>query len=399
MIPIKKIIKSFLFFIKIKKYDIVFVYLNHFNRGIKNENYFLIPFLEICRKNDLSYIMIEETDLKGAYSNYPRNNDAIPLDFITLLQVFLRKLYKLKSKNYRDYYEREVKISNRIKFFFLRNFEAKNFILLAHNNAVLWRTVCPDAKIFDYQHGMIWNGHDGTLVNGIPAPVKTFNNIISLLYGEGFQRVLLENDKTGFYNKDTAPVIGFYHEIEKYKKSANNKCILYTLQNVDLDTNEHYYSTTLQVIDALRPFAENHNYRIYIKNHPRYDINDPLPLEVDLSNIQILDDNVSILDIQHEISIHITSKSTTAFDLALKGIPTIFIDMLEERSPFNMFFQQYHYPLHDFRVSDPDQLAGLLHKLENLEYYSKSCLSVYEWACGFYQKFDEKLFLTMIGHT
>ena len=44
-----------------------------------------------------------------------------------------------------------------------------------------------------------------------------------------------------------------------------------------------------------------------------------------------------ISDLFDEVSLHITFHSTSAFDAASIGIPTIFIDMHEPLSPYEMF--------------------------------------------------------------
>jgi len=395
--------KSILYFIftifKSRDYDIVFVYLNHFNKEGKNP--FLRNFIEISKKEKLKYIEFEETDLKGAYSHYPRNPEAIPLDFITLIQVLLRKIFTKKDKNYSieeydNYYEREKKVSKWIKTIFFRKFNATMYIVLANNNVTLWREINPSVKIIDYQHGMIWNGHDTTLVDREPHQIKTKNSIINMVYGKGFRDLLIDFDETNFYSQNNAIDIGFYKKLSPYQKREKKRLILYSLQNVDLSSNKEYYEIIKKIIYTNKNYFIDNNYQVVFKNHPRYDRDDKLVFKEELSFISWIDDNVSIDKIIDDISLHITSKSTTAFDLALKGIPTIFVDMLASRSPKDIFFNQYNYPIKEFILSDEVRLQYLLSIIEDDEKYQEYSRLVYNWAREFYQDFDEEKFLNLL---
>ena len=88
------IIQSLFFFlsglIKKRRYDVVFYYPQHFNRGEYNENQFFKQLLLSCDNNNISYIVLEEPDylLKST-----RKSKATPFDFIYLVIIFLRKLY------------------------------------------------------------------------------------------------------------------------------------------------------------------------------------------------------------------------------------------------------------------------------------------------------------------
>lgn len=79
-----------------EEYDITFVFHHHFNRGESGENMFLSPFISICEEHNIKYKIFEETSLDGKFSMYPRNKDAIPLDFLTVFQFLLRIVYSKK---------------------------------------------------------------------------------------------------------------------------------------------------------------------------------------------------------------------------------------------------------------------------------------------------------------
>ena len=114
----KSLFFSICFFIRLifigQKYDVVFVSSAYFNRGKLGENKLFQPMIECCKKNNLSYKLFEDTDLKGEYVQFNRFKGSIPLDFISLTQVILRKIYNIIYKEpilESELYIRELKIS------------------------------------------------------------------------------------------------------------------------------------------------------------------------------------------------------------------------------------------------------------------------------------------------
>ena len=73
-----------------RKYDVVFYYPQHFNRGENNENQFFKHLLLSCDSNNISYIVFEEPDFTIKSS---RNSKATQFDFIYLVVILLRKLF------------------------------------------------------------------------------------------------------------------------------------------------------------------------------------------------------------------------------------------------------------------------------------------------------------------
>ena len=65
-----------------KKYDVIFYYPKHFNRGIKKENYYFNSLIKSCERYNLTYLLFEEPD---SYPMSSRNKSAIPFDFIFYL--------------------------------------------------------------------------------------------------------------------------------------------------------------------------------------------------------------------------------------------------------------------------------------------------------------------------
>lgn len=387
---------SIKFFIRLllkkQKYDVVFLTHRHFNRGRNGENLFLKPFILFCKKNNLSYIVFEENSLDGKFNMFPRNKDNTPFDFITLLQRILRKLYTKTDSNfseYKNFYLNEKKVSKLINLF-LKNLSSTKFITLAHNNIELLRYSFPEADIYDYQHGIIWDGHENVLENSKASEIKTLNNLKTILYGKSFKELMIKFDYLNYYNEKNLIDIGYYLSLEPFQPRKNNKTILYSIQNVDLDDYSDYYTSIINLLSNSRFFFISNNYEILIKNHPRYDRNQPLKLAENLSFVKILDDNKTLTSLYPKVSLHITSKSTTAFDMALNSIPTIFTNLYTKRSPILMFDEQYNFPFKEFIINNESELIDILKFLEDSDNYETKSKEIYNWATNFYQKFDEE---------
>ena len=73
----------------------------------------------------------------------------------------------------------------------------------------MWRSINNEACIIDYQHGVIFNGHEGYLKDGCPPNVKLLNKIDTMVFGDTFKKLLMANDKSNFYNEDNLIKVGF----------------------------------------------------------------------------------------------------------------------------------------------------------------------------------------------
>jgi len=385
-----------LIFIK-KKYDVVFVSSANFNRGENGENFLFNPMIDFCKKNNLRFLVFEETYFKS-YSKYKINDNAVPFDFILIVQILLRKIFYLKYKKSSlkdDVYFRELKISKILRNLFFKKFHSQVYITLIWNNVTLWRHINPKACIVDYQHGVICNGHEGYIKDQCPPKVKSSNNISTLVYGNPFKEILIQNDKSGFYSEDNVITVGLNKNINsKKRKRINNRKILFTLQitpDFSKKVNEDYVKIVENLISNNASFLSSKGYEIILKHHPRH-------AEDDCKNISIkydfltFDNLTPIADLLDEVSFHMTFHSTSAFEAGLKRVPTIFIDMLEPFSPNDVFLNQYEYPCEDLVINHTYDLEKILVDFENKDIFEKHCNDVHEWSEEFYHDFNEQEF-------
>ena len=385
-----------LIFIK-KKYDVVFVSSANFNRGENGENFLFNPMIEFCKNNNLSFVVFEETYFKS-YSKYKINDNAVPFDFILIMQIILRKLFYLKykkSSSIDDVYFRELKISKILRSLFFKKFHSQVYITLIWSNVTLWRHINPNACIVDYQHGVICNGHEGYIKDHHPPKVKSSNNILTLVYGNPFKKILIQNDKSGFYCEDNVITVGVNKNINTKKRiDLNTKKILFTLQitpDFTKEVNEAYVKIIENLIENNADFLTKNNYEIIFKHHPRFNTYNCPNINTKYDFISF-DNETSISDLLKSVSLHMTFYSTSAFDAATMAIPTIFVDMLEPFSPNDIFLKQYKYPCKDLTIKDYKDFRNILVSMDKKEIFSQCCDDVYLWSKEFYHDFNEVAF-------
>ncbi len=392
-----------------KEYDVVFVSSVVFNRGSDSENILFRPMIDCCKKNNLKYVIFEDTDLKGIFSNFNRSKEAIPFDFVSLIQIILRKLFNLFSKEpteINEIYSREKKISRILRIIFFNRFFSKVYITLIWNNATLWRSINNDACIIDYQHGVIFNGHEGYLSDGSPPKVKSLNKIVTMVYGDTFKKILMANDKSNFYNEKNLIKVGLNKTSGPPKEfSSFNKKILFTLQitpdSISKEVNENYVKIVENLISVNADFLKTNDFKLIFRQHPRFS-SDHCP-SVNLEYDFISYDNYTPMhDLIDEVSMHITFNSTSVFEASMIGLPTIFINMHDQEFPRetnsnkvfsnDVFLNDYKYPYKDLFVKTYKDLENILIKLNNKTIYDDCCKRIHEWSTDLYSDFDKVVF-------
>ncbi len=397
----KRVFRSMYYFFKLifvgKKYDVVFVSSTSFNRGENGENTLFKPLIEFCNKNNLSYIAFEDTAF-GTQRNYKINNNSIPFDFITIIQIILRKIYHLmhgEISNHDQVYFREKKISKIIRKIFFRKFSSKVFITLIWNNVTLWRCINPIACVIDYQHAFIFDGEDSYINNGRPPKLISDNNVVALVHGPRYKNILMNSDKSNYYNEKNVITVGLKKSSNQQKNLfSNNKKILFTLQltpDFQKEVNKNYAEIVEKIINSNANFLSENNYEIILRHHPRYVSQDCPDINTDHDFVRF-ENEYPISDLFNDVSLHMTFNSNSAFDAAVIGIPTVFINMHEQTSPSEMFLNQYQYPSKDWFINDYEDLKTILTKIDDKEIFSQRCKDVYEWSKEFYHDFDEKVF-------
>lgn len=363
--------------------EIIFYYPQHFNRSKLGDNDFLRPLIDSCGKNAIPYLIFEEP----ANTNFPRNHNAIKFDLIYFVTIVLRKLIGLKK--YQNFEEREWKISSLIKSVFFRNFKPKVVITMSNSMLGFFRGWGKDIAIYDYQHGIIYATHPGYMVNLQPSAHIQCNNSKVLVYGNGFKNLLINQHSDYFVNH--AKVIGADTNYQNIHQKFNGK-ILITLPIATFGEITAVQEVLLMQLNNIfknnQDFYLTNNIQFYLKHHPRFDGSVDVDSILFYSFVHVIDK--PLFNCFEECSLHLTYNSTTTFDAAIVGIPTLFLGNLETNLLFNKDFQ---YPDFELNLKIQESLERLLIEMQ---YYSVQATEAQNWVKSFYEPFNEGEFLKLI---
>lgn len=368
-------------------WDVVLYYPQHFNRSKNGTNPFFDPLIDLCEQNKLSYLVIEEPD-RGTV--FPRNRKAYRFDFYFYLILLLRKMMPLLF--FKHFENREQCIGKVLKNLTLGKFSAKTVFTISNSMGGVLRGYCPNARIIDYQHGIISKKQPGFFINDqAPAHISVNTKEVAV-WGKGFQKIF-DQDKLYYENK--VHVLGYYQSVEKMiiRFPKTNK-ILFSLQfmpDFGIKLNKEMLvkiDSELKEINALPP--ENRP-EIILRNHPRHNN------AVDLSSVINKFDFVSLMPekeilIPTDYLIHVTFFSTTAFEMAMHGVPTFFMFSKNIMNGKTDFLDDFEYPLH--QNNSLEELWSI-YKNDEKVWINHSEL-VKKWSDGFFEPLNKSLFLDLI---
>lgn len=371
-------------YLKAENPTVIFYYPQHFNRSKKGDNDFFKPLIDSCKNNAISYLIFEEP----AETTFPRNEKAIKFDFVFFLIMVLRKIMPLNK--YPNFEEREVKISSILKPIFLRRLKPKIIITMSNSMLGFFRGWGKDIEIFDYQHGIIYATHPGYMVNGSAASHIKNSKSKVLLYGNGFKNLLI-NVKDKFF-VDNAKVIGTTTNYQNIHQKFNGK-LLVTMPFVtkdDIDPLQIKLINQLtQIFEENSPFYLENNIQFYLKHHPRFDGSVDISTILAFPFVQVI--NQSLMECFELCSVHLTFNSTTTFDAAIVGVPTLFLGSADHNKLFNEVFKYPNFT-HRLKVAD-----GIVLAISDKKYYQEQVLDAQNWVKLYYEPFSETAFLKLIN--
>ena len=402
----KNFIKSFLFFSPLvlvkRKYDVLFYYHSHLNRGENGENLYLEPMINSLKKHNISYLVLEKAYLGKGGKYHKRNKQAVPFDFITILQrilnIVLKPFYKNIDKE--DFYNiKDAKITKILRTIFFRNLQFNICIYMPGGNGVFIKGINPDAVLLERQHGVIFNGHQRYLLDNKASSDITQLQAGLLVFGKGYQELLLEGDETHYFTKNNVIPIGMDNILDNNRNTTkeNNKQILITLQFVsglNIDDMLEMKRKLINILEVSQGYLESSGYKVILKHHPAYDTRNCPTINFDHPSVRFAKLTENISELLSTVALHVTFNSTSAFDAAKQSIPTCFID--NKVLPSEFFLNQYKYPLKYLLIKKPDDFVELLIQLENHKYYQDSSQVVRVWYDKFYHTYDENKFLNLL---
>lgn len=363
------------------KTKVIFYYPQHFNRANGENEYFNL-LIEVCKRNRVNYLIVEEPDKS---TQAPRNKLADKFDIFLLIILAMRKLIPLKW--FSNFEVREQFIGKCLNLVSLGKFKASVYITLSNPLGGVFRGINKNARIFDCQHGIIPTSQPGYFQANCATERMVVNQKEVLVCGEGFRNSFLKVDPE--YYSDKVFVIGKSNILPLKVDFGNH--ILVSLQIIESENMpEQWFSDQVdllfeqfQKLEGSDLLAEK---TIYLKHHPRstqtYDIRKLLQF----SFVELYDHSIL-----HDFLLHITFFSTTAFDYAASGIPTLFLYSNHIPQGKTVYIEEFEYPYGNiFTIQEWLVTLSGSHQKEIIHQ------EILNWYKRFYSHFDETLFLKLI---
>jgi hypothetical protein len=360
------ILSIYQYFFKWKRslhHDVVFYAPSHFNRGEGAENDFFLPLIQACEEEGLSYVVLEEPTYGGKEE---KNPFAYRFDAFLWLVIFMRKFYISKDIPLE---KRDWMLAQKLRPLF-KSKTFKNVIVLSQSMMGFFKGLNPEAQIFDLQHGLIYSQHEGYLKGSQPAEYIKQCEASILLSGQGFKDVL---EKSNYY-LDKSIVIGQgeAHSVPKHR--SFNRNVLVSLEFNETHVESGVNNKMMNDLNKLLSTPSKNQY--FLRSHPRYRGEVPIDHLYKLDGVK--EAPKSLKACLELCSLHYTAHSTTTFDVATVGIPTLFYYQEQK----DLYHKEFGYP-------------HLVFELENMtdEIYQNASQSVMQWHKNYYQAFEKDTFI------
>lgn len=368
-----------------KKTDVVLYCPQHFNRSTKGTNPYFDSIVEVCKENGVKYLIMEEPD--SGTSN-PRNPRYMKADAFFWIATIMRKLMRVTHKG-KSVVEIDAKIAHIWDIVTFHKFRAKRYITISNSMINVLAELNSNGVVYDYQHGIIFNGHPGYFVERnklAPSYAKSNRRVMlwGTLYRHAFDGALFKDElckriKVVGYPIQTS-VIDIVYQERKY--------IVISLQ-ITSDGEMWYKHSTKMLYECLEQLKQS-GCKVLLKHHPRFNN------EVDLNDVItkypfVEFTSKSLVELVSLALFHITWSSTTSFEFANFGVPTYFL--IDEVLPHGatIFYEQYHYPLYESM-----SLLEVMTRRTDKFVYTSDCKIVKEWYDSAYAPFDKKLMLKIL---
>lgn len=368
------------------KPDVLLYYPQHFNRSINGTNPYYDPIIAICKDHKINFLILEEPDNS---TSYPRNPQCIKADALFWLITIMRKLFNHVYRG-KTFVEIDSKIARILDKISLNKLRAKRYITISNSMINILAELNPDGIVYDYQHGIIFNGHNGYFVKKdcLSDSYTKLNRCIMLwgdLYLNIFSKTLPKNEL-----HKRIKIVGYPITSNAFVENVEQERMFIVISLQITSNNKIWSKHSLMMLEEclnqLKPFR----YKVLLKHHPRF--NNIVDVSYIIKNYPFVEfTSKSLAEIAPQTLLHITWCSTTCFEYANYGVPTFFL--IDEIIPYGLtiFYEQYNYPLYmNTRLTD------VMNRISDHKIYQNDCTIVKNWYNRAYSQFDKQQMLKIL---
>lgn len=367
-----------------------------FNRTDRKTNPFFDPIIAVCEQERISY-RVFCADRHRSQSGYgERWGNSWVLFLAEVLALRCVKWFKVSPQlSFRVW----GWMANLLTF---GHYRADICITVAGMHLEVLQGVAPKARLVDLQHGVICSTHTGYFGGGgyvLPRLVENRQREY-WLYGEGYRQCFLRNPDNVKLLEGRLHIIGDLLGCQRIQLShgfakealCKKDALVFSLQYTISLTQEQMKALTDDIVALLERIEQcglNRRYRVLLKHHPRYaNCYDLTELYRRFPWAKVTQSQTPEL-IRNAVY-HLTAYSTTAFEYAAEGVPTLFFwDEALNPEGRMIFMEEYAYPL-------DRPWESMVAALADSNEAKRQAEEVQAWYKRFYAPFDETQCLRLL---
>ncbi len=364
-----------------------------FNRSPQRTNPFLDPLIAVCEEHGIEWKIFESAP-KCSPSGYKNIRSSWKLTLSEILGFRLIKWFHLPE----PFVWRVMgALVNLVTW---GEFRADICFVSAQVDLPPLQGVNPHGRLVDVQHGVIYSRHSGYFdqEQRLRAGLRVMPRVEFWLYGEGYRQCFFRNAQNAESLVGRVAIVGDLLGVSRSKaletqKSRKKDALVFSLQFTDSLSREQlnaFLEDILEILGKMEQAHLNERYRILLKHHPRFGNC------FDLSEIarrfpwaEISEEQT--VDLIARACYHITAHSTTAFEYAAAGVPTLFFGDPLNPEWQEVFYKEYEYPL----FGGWETMCAALESGEEMARQSKI---VEAWQRRFYHPFSAEHAWELMTH-
>lgn len=368
---------------------------NQFNRTERKTNPFFDPIVTVCERECIPYRVFcaERHRSESGYGAKWGNSWILFLAEVLALRCV--KWFKVSpQRSYRVW----GWMANLLTFGYYR---ADICITVAGMHLEILQGVAPKARLVDLQHGIICMTHTGYFGDGgVLLPILAQNRQREFwLYGEGYRQSFLKNPANAAVLKGRLHIIGDVLGCQRDaclygegRPVGTKDALVFSLQFTNSLSQAQMATLSadmVQVLERVEAEGLHRRYQVLLKHHPRY------AGCFDLTGLYrrfpwAKETMQQTQDLIRRAAYHLTAYSTTAFEYAAAGVPTLFF-WDDELNPEGrtIFLEEYAYPL-------GAAWKTMTSALDSPEEARRQAETVKAWYRRFYASFDEEQCLRLL---
>lgn len=371
-----------------KKPKVLFYYPQHFNRTAQATNPFFDRMLESCDKHGISYQLIEEPDWG---TDKPRNPNAIKGDVLFVLITIIRKI--VMKCGVEDIIKRERITARMVNVLTFGRICNDRYVTISGSMLIIFLYLNEKAIVYDMQHGILYKQHPTLFdeTEHIRPHMAAQPRWHWLMWGRGYDDCFRRGDEAVLAGR--THVVGYpISPAAGPDKHFSGECILFSLQFTHDSLMPQLEKQKAKCEEVLRQL-EGKGVKVLLKHHPRF--NDAINIDDWKERFPFCELSMkSMTELLPEAMLQITFNSTTSFEYAEYGIPSYFIDPENElKQCDDLFYREYRYPLYKGMA-----LSDVVDRLHDNKLRSEDAEVVRKWYREFYDEFNEREFLKLIGN-